>query len=164
LRDAHAADPAMSVDWAASRLALALVWGVPTGGDAAGFGLGAGAPSRLRAVVWIAMLVWMGLACLANARRCGRTHCYYTGPFFLCMGGLVAADATAAARQSAVVDTWLSRPGRQRADLVDKRASVWNLLEPMLTASRPTREVFTREQKSAHRGTGSVCAPLSIAQ
>lgn len=47
----------------------------------------------LRGVVWIAMLVWMGLACVANAHRCGRTHCRYTGPFFLGMAGLVAAYA-----------------------------------------------------------------------
>lgn len=39
--------------------------------------------------VWIAMLLWMGGACLANARRCDRTHCRYTGPFFLAMAGLV---------------------------------------------------------------------------
>ena len=35
--------------------------------------------------VWLAALVWMGLACLRNARRCARTHCYFTGPFFLAM-------------------------------------------------------------------------------
>jgi hypothetical protein len=27
----------------------------------------------------------MGAACLLNARRCGRKHCFYTGPFFLLM-------------------------------------------------------------------------------
>lgn len=48
---------------------------------------------RPRAVVWIAMLAWMGLACVANARRCGRTHCRFTGPFFLGMAGLVLAYA-----------------------------------------------------------------------
>jgi hypothetical protein len=25
----------------------------------------------------------MGTACLVNATRCGRVHCYVTGPFFL---------------------------------------------------------------------------------
>jgi hypothetical protein len=29
----------------------------------------------------------MGVACLANARRCGRVHCYATGPFFLILAG-----------------------------------------------------------------------------
>ena len=26
---------------------------------------------------------WMGLACLLNARRCRRRHCYYSGPIFI---------------------------------------------------------------------------------
>jgi len=26
------------------------------------------------AVVWIAILAWMGAACVTNAHRCGRTH------------------------------------------------------------------------------------------
>ena len=38
-----------------------------------------------RTVVWTVALVIMGTACLANARRCGRVHCYLTGPFFLVM-------------------------------------------------------------------------------
>jgi hypothetical protein len=36
------------------------------------------------------MLLWMGGACLANAWRCARTHCRFTGPFFLMMAVLVA--------------------------------------------------------------------------
>ncbi|MEL7541689.1 MAG: hypothetical protein AAGJ51_12370, partial [Pseudomonadota bacterium] len=31
--------------------------------------------------------IWMGLACLLNARRCRRRHCYYSGPIFL-LGGI----------------------------------------------------------------------------
>ncbi len=27
----------------------------------------------------------MGIACLLNARQCGRTHCRYTGPYYLAM-------------------------------------------------------------------------------
>ena len=27
----------------------------------------------------------MGIACVANAVRCGRLHCYLTGPFFLAL-------------------------------------------------------------------------------
>ncbi len=27
----------------------------------------------------------MGTACIANAVRCGRLHCYITGPFFVAM-------------------------------------------------------------------------------
>jgi hypothetical protein len=35
--------------------------------------------------MWIIALVWMGTACILNARRCGRTHCRYTGPYYLAM-------------------------------------------------------------------------------
>lgn len=36
-----------------------------------------------RAIVWPAALIVVGVACILNARRCGRLHCYFTGPFFL---------------------------------------------------------------------------------
>jgi hypothetical protein len=35
------------------------------------------------AVAWPLALGFMGVACLVNARRCGRLHCYFTGPYFL---------------------------------------------------------------------------------
>ena len=48
----------------------------------------AGAPaisSGWRTVVWTVALATMGVACIVNALRCGRVHCYVTGPFFLLM-------------------------------------------------------------------------------
>jgi hypothetical protein len=36
----------------------------------------------------------MGAACVANAARCGRTHCYLTGPFYLAMAAATAAHGT----------------------------------------------------------------------
>ena len=33
--------------------------------------------------IWSPALVVMGTACLVNAARCGRLHCYLTGPVFL---------------------------------------------------------------------------------
>ena len=38
-----------------------------------------------RAVVWTVALATMGIACIVNALRCGRVHCYLTGPFFFLM-------------------------------------------------------------------------------
>ncbi len=76
-------------DWASGPLMLGAVWGVPAAAMLVALLLEPGP----RAVVWIAMLAWMGLACVANARRCGRTHCRFTGPFFLGMAGLVLAYA-----------------------------------------------------------------------
>lgn len=40
------------------------------------------------AVIWPIGLAWMGVACWLNARRCGRRHCYLTGPFFLVMAAV----------------------------------------------------------------------------
>src|SRR5215472_11237119 len=48
----------------------------------------AGAPAisnGWRTVVWVVALTIMGAACIVNALRCGRVHCYITGPFFLLM-------------------------------------------------------------------------------
>jgi hypothetical protein len=33
--------------------------------------------------LWIPAFLLMGIACLVNAARCGRLHCYFTGPLFL---------------------------------------------------------------------------------
>lgn len=38
-----------------------------------------------RTIVWTLALGTMGVGCVANALRCGRLHCYITGPFFLLM-------------------------------------------------------------------------------
>lgn len=45
----------------------------------------AGANPILRTAIWVAALTTMGAGCVVNARRCGRVHCYFTGPFFLAM-------------------------------------------------------------------------------
>jgi hypothetical protein len=42
-------------------------------------GLLADVPSRI--AIWTIALSWMGTACILNARRCGRTHCWFTGPY-----------------------------------------------------------------------------------
>jgi hypothetical protein len=38
-----------------------------------------------RTVIWTAALTIMGVGCVVNARRCGRVHCFVTGPFLLVM-------------------------------------------------------------------------------
>jgi len=38
-----------------------------------------------RTAVWVVALAIMGTTCVINALRCGRVHCYVTGPFFLAM-------------------------------------------------------------------------------
>ncbi len=41
--------------------------------------------SGWRTVVWTVALGTMAVACIVNALRCGRVHCYLTGPFFFLM-------------------------------------------------------------------------------
>lgn len=38
-----------------------------------------------RTAIWVVALTTMSAGCFANALRCGRVHCYLTGPFFLAM-------------------------------------------------------------------------------
>ena len=70
-----------SKDLAGGVRTYGFVWGLPIA--AIFIGLFAGEPART--VVWILALAWMGTACILNARRCGRTHCRYTGPYYLLM-------------------------------------------------------------------------------
>jgi hypothetical protein len=68
-------------DWLANVGAYALAWGLPQFAIVATLIL----PVPARTTIWIAALAWMGAACLLNARRCGRTHCRFTGPYYLAM-------------------------------------------------------------------------------
>ena len=38
---------------------------------------------KARLLLWIPAFLVMGVACFANAARCGRVHCYITGPLSL---------------------------------------------------------------------------------
>lgn len=58
-----------------------LTWGIPVA-------LLVISPVRYFVIVWPTVLTFMGVACLLNVRRCGRTHCYFTGPFFLALAAM----------------------------------------------------------------------------
>src|SRR5438477_12050734 len=47
------------------------------------FALGLFVSPGLKTVLWTLSLGLMGTMCLLNASRCGRIHCYFTGPFFV---------------------------------------------------------------------------------
>jgi len=68
-------------DWVGNTRTYLVAWGIPTFALVAGMFV---AP-RMGAVVWALALTWMGVACILNALRCGRLHCFLTGPFFLLM-------------------------------------------------------------------------------
>lgn len=42
-----------------------------------------------RTVIWAVALTTMATGCIVNAVRCGRVHCYVTGPFFLIVAVVV---------------------------------------------------------------------------
>jgi hypothetical protein len=85
-----------SSDWVRSPRTNLLAWWIPLAGILAGLFV----PAHLRAAIWIIALAWMGTACMLNAGRCGRTHCRYTGPYYLAAiapvlvlaSGIVSAD------------------------------------------------------------------------
>jgi hypothetical protein len=70
-----------SNDWLRRPRAKALAWWVPKIAIVAALLV----PVPARTAVWIAALLWMGAACILNARRCARTHCRYTAPYYLAM-------------------------------------------------------------------------------
>ena len=77
--------PSNEGDWIQKRHTRAVAWHIPEAALIAAIFLDP-AP---RTIVWTASLLWMGVACILNARRCGRRHCYFTGPFFVLMGAAV---------------------------------------------------------------------------
>ena len=70
-----------SLDWLGGVYTSLLAWWMPKVAILAGLFF----PVSVRAMIWIIALIWMGTACILNARRCNRTHCRYTGPYYLAM-------------------------------------------------------------------------------
>ena len=70
-----------SRDWLGCKRTSVLVWWFPLVAIIGGLFV----PVWLRTAGWVIALGWMGTACMLNARRCNRTHCRYTGPYFLAM-------------------------------------------------------------------------------
>lgn len=68
-------------DWVSDSRTYFLAWGIPTLALVVGIFL----DPRSGAILWGVALIWMGLACILNALRCRRLHCFLTGPFFLLM-------------------------------------------------------------------------------
>jgi hypothetical protein len=68
-------------DWLGGKRTGLLAWWIPLATIFAGLFV----QVSLRTVGWVIALGWMGSACMLNARRCNRTHCRYTGPYYLAM-------------------------------------------------------------------------------
>jgi len=82
-----------SADWVGRMRTSVLAWWLPHVAMLAALSV----PATARAAVWTIALIWMGTACILNARQCGRTHCRYTGPYYLVMVAPVLALGIASA-------------------------------------------------------------------
>ncbi len=67
-------------DLVSNKRAFLLLWRVPWVAVAVSLWL---KDSPLKTAIWTVAFAQMGIACLANASRCGRLHCYFTGPLYL---------------------------------------------------------------------------------
>ena len=79
-----------SRDWLSRPRTSASAWWIPKAIIVAALFV----PPPARAGIWIIALIWMGTACILNSRRCGRTHCRYTGPYYFAMIAPVLALAS----------------------------------------------------------------------
>ncbi|MBI1361757.1 MAG: hypothetical protein GC155_15880 [Alphaproteobacteria bacterium] len=70
-------------DFMGAPLSFLLAWGLPTAVIVATNFLGAVIPLGGIVAIVAGAFVWMGIACLLNARQCGRRHCYFSGPILL---------------------------------------------------------------------------------
>ena len=62
-----------------SRATAWLLWGAPWALIIIGGSFG----DRARTISWTVGFGVAGTACVMNARRCGRRHCFYLGPLYL---------------------------------------------------------------------------------
>lgn len=90
-----------SADWVGSVRTNLLAWWLPHAALVAGLFVAV----PVRTVIWTIALAWMGVACILNARRCGRTHCWFTGPYYLAM--ILPALALGLGVVSAGIYGWL---------------------------------------------------------
>ncbi|MFQ5352317.1 MAG: hypothetical protein ACE5D3_04505 [Candidatus Binatia bacterium] len=55
-------------------------------------------------MVWVPSFALMGVACLVNARGCGRLHCFLTGPLYL---GGAASSLLVGLELVSVASNWI---------------------------------------------------------
>jgi len=82
------ADACRSNDLAGGGKTFLISWGVPI----VAFIIGGSLPFMPRTIVWSAALLWAGGACLLNAYRCRRLHCFIAGPLYVLAAGAIILD------------------------------------------------------------------------
>jgi hypothetical protein len=113
-------------DWLRSPRTSLLAWWVPHAAIVAGLFV----PVPVRAAIWTIALIWMGMACILNARQCGRTHCRYTGPYYLAMivPVLLLAAGMGLRRSFRLADPRRPHSCRRQTHLVGHRTRLGKIL------------------------------------
>ena len=75
-------------DLTRGRLRPMLYWGLPV------VAMIVGGILDLEFALWPPALMVMGAACVVNAARCRRLHCFFTGPWFLALAALSVLHGT----------------------------------------------------------------------
>ena len=73
-------------DYAAHPLPFFWSWGLPLAILFSTNFMSGVVPLPIILMIMSGSFFWMGLACVLNARRCRRRHCYYSGPIFIAGG------------------------------------------------------------------------------
>ena len=71
-------------DWLSSRTSYAIAWLVPTVIIFAGIPLA----MPFKGFAYALGMTWIGIACVINAKRCGRFHCHISGPLGIALGAM----------------------------------------------------------------------------
>jgi hypothetical protein len=80
-------EPKNTRDLLSSPLFSIVIFCLPIAAIIASGQLGAG--NGLKTAIWTVACLIIGMGCAVNAARCGRLHCYFTGPFFLIMAAVI---------------------------------------------------------------------------
>jgi hypothetical protein len=110
--------------------------------------------------MWAIALVWKGVACLANAARCGRTHCYFTGPYFLVLAVVTALHGFQIVWLGAYGWLWLGLM------IVAGGGALWFVTERVwgkffkVPKTFPESLGHERTHKTCLRGTGNGVQPM----
>lgn len=76
-------DDAVKKDLAARPLPFLLAWGLPLLAFIAANLVEDAVRIEATVLILAGSFAWMGIACVLNARRCRRRHCFYSEPVFL---------------------------------------------------------------------------------
>ena len=125
-------------------------------------------PASFVPIAWPVAFTWMGIACVFNATRCGRMHCYFTGPFFLLLAAVSAAHRSLGPKRLAVagVFEWPSEPERYPSALTDLHATLpFDRLRFAVERSDlvphgvPGAALMRRDDAISDQPDGGPCAP-----